>query len=137
MANTQTYNVNMKFNADMSQLNQQLTNLKVSLANLANIDTKSLGVSKELKAASTAAKELRGHMANALNPQTGQLDLSRLSTSLKASGKDLGEYSRTLLNAGAQGQDTFNKMATAISGAQQPLKTSNKLLNSMILRKKL
>lgn len=132
MANTQTYNVNMKFNADMSQLNQQLTNLKVSLANLANIDTKSLGVSKELKAASAAAKELRGHMANALNPQTGQLDLSRLSTSLKASGKDLGEYSRTLLNAGAQGQDTFNKMATAISGAQQPLKTSNKLLNSMM-----
>ena len=79
MATSQNYTVNMQFQADTSRLQQQLQNLKVSLTKLATLDTNKLGISQELKNASIAAKELKAHLAKAMNPQTGNLDLSKLN----------------------------------------------------------
>ena len=131
MARREQYVVDMKFNGDISQLQQQLKNLQVGLTNLTKINTSDMSITKEMREASKAAAEMKQHLASAINMKTGSLDLSKLSASLKASGKDLAHYMNAFAQGGARGQKTFNDMAKAITSAHLPMRTSNKLLDSM------
>lgn len=70
-------------------------------------------------------------MAEALNPKTGKLDLSRLEASLKSSGTSLTKYGETLGKIGTDGQEAFLKVASAVAKADAPLLRTNDLMTKL------
>jgi len=54
--------------------------------------------------ASRYAAELSVHLKNAVNPNSGMLDFSRLNESIKKSGMSLSQYGDKLLTMGTQGK---------------------------------
>lgn len=117
------YEVRLAFTADNSQAMQSIQALEKSLQNVAkmpfNAQTpfKSLG----LEEASDAAIKLQRHLRDALNVDTGKLDLSRLSTSLKSANENLDDYYTNLLKAGPAGEQAFMDLAKAITQADTPV----------------
>lgn len=126
-------NVNLGFTADTSQAKKSLQELQKSLQDIAKLPGKasSLFDDTDLKNASKAAIELQQHLNAAVNVNTGKLDLSRLSTSLKAANKDLNEYYSQLTKIGSQGQEAFLKLAKSISTAEAPVTRVNTKLAEM------
>jgi TP901 family phage tail tape measure protein len=126
-------NVNLAFTADTSSAKAQIQSLQKSLQEISKMPGKgsSLFDDTELKAASQAALELQQHLNAAINVDTGKLDLSRFSTSIKASGKDLNTYYSQLMKIGDQGQEAFLKLAQSISTAEAPVTRVNKKLTEM------
>lgn len=130
---TRQYNVNLSFNADTSQAKAQIQSLAKSLQDIAKMpgNASSLFDDIGIKKASKAALELQQHLSKAVNLDTGKLDLSRFSSSLKASGRDLNSYCDTLLSTGEKGQQAFLKLAQAIATADTPVTRVNKKLVEM------
>lgn len=126
-------NVNLGFTADTSQAKKQIQELRQSLQDIAKLPGKasSLFDDTDIKNASKAALELQQHLNAAVNVNTGKLDLSRLSTSLKAANKDLNEYYGQLTKIGPQGQEAFLKLAKSISTAEAPVTRINAKLAEM------
>ena len=126
-------NVNLGFTADTSQAKKQIQELRQSLQDIAKLPGKasSLFDDTDIKNASKAALELQQHLNAAINVNTGKLDLSRLSTSLKAANKDLNEYYGQLTKIGPQGQEAFLKLAKSISTAEAPVTRVNARLAEM------
>ena len=123
-------NINLGFSADTSKAKAQIQELQTALEKVAQLPAKatSLFDDKSLRNASQAALELQQHLSAAVNVNTGQLDLSRFSTSLKAAGKDLNQYSQQLLSIGPTGQQAFLSLAHSIATADAPLTRVNKKL---------
>ena len=130
---TRQYNVNLSFNADVNQAKAQIQSLAKSLQDIAKMpgNASSLFDDIGIKKASKAALELQQHLSKAVNLDTGKLDLSRFSSSLKASGRDLNSYCDTLLSTGEKGQQAFLKLAQAIATADTPVTRVNKKLVEM------
>lgn len=126
-------NVNLGFTADTSQAKKQIQELRQSLQDIAKLPGKasSLFDDTDIKNASKAALELQQHLNAAVNVNTGKLDLSRLSTSLKAANKDLNEYYGQLIKIGPQGQEAFLTLAKSISTAEAPVTRVNAKLAEM------
>lgn len=123
MAN-KTVGVNIAFNADTSKAKAQIQELQTLLNKITYSGATGAGqnkISKDLKDASAAAKELQYHLNNAYNTNTGKLDLSLLDKSLKTTGSNITDLSTSLLSAGTTGQQAFVKMAQSISQAEQPM----------------
>ena len=78
-------NVNLSFNADISQAKAQIQALSKSLQDVAKMpgNASNLFDDTQIKKASQAALELQQHLSKAVNVDTGKLDLSILSKSLK------------------------------------------------------
>lgn len=127
------YNVNLKFTADTNDAKRQIQSLQQALQAVAKMPMgkDELFDDAALNRASQAALELQQHLAKAVNVNTGKLDLSRFSTSLKASNKDLTTYCNTLLATGEKGQEAFLQLATAISTADAPVTRVNAKLRDM------
>ena len=123
-------NVNLSFNADTSQAKAQIQALSKSLQDVAKMpgNASNLFDDTQIKKASQAALELQQHLSKAVNVDTGKLDLSRFSSSLKTSNKDLSAYCNTLLNTGEKGQQAFLQLAQAIATADTPVTRINKKL---------
>ena len=115
-------NIDLRFNADVSQAKAQIQSLVTSLNEVAKSPASSgaLFDDRPLREASRAAVELKGHLEKAVNVNTGKLDLSRFSTSLKSSGKTLTDYTATLMSIGSVGQQAFLQLANSISMADNP-----------------
>lgn len=117
------YEIKLAFTADNRQAISQIQQLEKSLKEVskmpfaADAPFKSLG----LEEASNAAVKLQQHLKNALNVNTGRLDLSRLSTSLKSANESLDQYYKNLMKAGTAGQKAFMDLASAISSADVPV----------------
>ena len=126
-------NVNLSFNADTKQAKADIEALSKALQAIAKMpgNASSLFDDTEIKKASQAALELQQHLSKAVNTDTGKLDLSRFSSSLKASNKDLSTYCNTLLKTGQQGQQAFLQLAKAIASADTPVTRVNKKLAEM------
>ena len=126
-------NVNLAFTADTDKAKAQLKELQQSLQDIAKLPGKanSLFDDKEIKEASKAALELQQHLSAAVNTKTGNLDLSRFSTSLKAANKDLSGYYNKLTKIGPEGQEAFLKLARSISTAEAPVTRINAKLAEM------
>ena len=102
--------------AQLQQLQQTLTELTSNSANLkVGLDATAL------KQASTAADQLALHLKNATNVNTGTLDFTKLSTSIRASGSSLQDYGNQLLKLGPQGQQAFSQLTAAISKSEVPM----------------
>ena len=126
-------NVNLSFNADTKQAKADIEALSKALQTIAKMpgNASSLFDDTEIKKASQAALELQQHLSKAVNTDTGKLDLSHFSSSLKASNKDLSTYCNTLLKTGQQGQQAFLQLAKAIASADTPVTRVNKKLAEM------
>ena len=124
-------NVNLAFTADTKQVEQQLNNLRNQLTKLINTAPSSgfSGFTKELQTATTAAATLKTHLDNAINVDTGKLDLGKFQQGLKQSGKDLTYYKEQLTSLGPQGAAAFSQLSQAIMNAEMPLRRTSALLS--------
>ena len=121
-------NVNMSVTADTSQAKQQLQQLQMQLQKIQTKPTK-LFDDVNLKEASKAAAELQSHLRAAMNVDTGKLDLTRFSSSLKMSGKTLDQYRQSLVKLGPEGQQAFLSIAQSIVAAEAPALRLTKRMN--------
>ena len=123
-----TVQVNMQFNTDTNKAKQQMQELQNSLTKLLNSSTQINIDASKIREATIATTELQAHLKNATNIDTGNLDFSKLSQSLKKSGKTLQEYGNQLRNLGPQGQQAFMQLTQAVVSAEVPIKRTNALL---------
>lgn len=109
--------VSLIFEANASQAKNEINGLIASLQKIQSMPT-SIVDPKGIKEASLAAQELQGHIQKAINVDTGRLDMSRFSASLKSSGKDLEYFSKTLTRIGPEGHSAFQGLARSINNAE-------------------
>lgn len=126
-----SYQVNLQFTADAKQAQQQLENLQRQLDVLATSTIKNsagTGLSSQITESAMAAQQLKVQLQEATNVNTGKLDLSKFTASLKASNMDLNKYANILKSLGPEGSKAFSNLATAISQSEMPLRRTNALL---------
>lgn len=126
MANS-TMKIDLIFQANtQSALNniQQLNNLLNQISTNTTIGVNSGSLDKAVQ----SAQQLSTHLAQAVNVDTGKLDLNKLNASLKQSGTNLQTLVTNLQAAGTQGQQAFVKLANSIASAQTPMLQVNQKL---------
>ena len=119
-------NIDLNVRANTGDAKSQFQSLQKSLLDVTTSITKINNTNintASLKQASAAAQELTRHLQNAVNIDTGKLDLNKLNTSLKQSNTDIGQLSNKLLLAGKTGEQAFVKLAQSIAAANRPMIT--------------
>lgn len=130
MANKEQIQVSLQFTADTKSARAELQSLQKNLSQISLNNSVGDKITKEMREASQAATELKVHLTNAVNVDTGNLDFNKLSKSLKASGTSLQEYGNKLKAMGPAGQQAFDQMANAMLKSNTTLKKNNVLLNN-------
>lgn len=126
------YQVRLTFDANTEKAKKQLKDLQQQLQSLATgSGTNKLNFSDEIAKASKAAAELSAHLSQATNMKTGTLDFTRLNDSIKKSGQSLANYGEQLLKLGPSGQQAFQKLATAVSNSEIPVRRISNTLREM------
>ena len=130
----QNHNINLGFTANTSQARQEIQKLQTLLSEVANMPAAVSGnqFTTQIKQASLAAMELKTHLANATNVQTGTLDFSKLNSSIQASGISLSQYASKLLSVGPTGRQAFMQLASSVAQAEVPIRRSSAMLTSMM-----
>ena len=126
---TKTYKYRVQFEADTTQFQSAVSNLQNSLSTIAK--TPISFDSSGLIAAKNEAQQLSQILKQSTNVNTGKLDISKFSQQLKASGKDLSQYAASLQKLGPTGRQAFMQLAQSIGQAHVPIRTTNKLLQSL------
>ena len=126
-------NVNLAFNADVSQAKAQIQDLQSQLSRLTMNPTAGgkLALTDDIRRASQAAAELQAHLNKAYNAKTGNLDFSKLNQSISQSGKSLSQYGDQLRKLGPAGQQAFASLASSVAQAEVPIRRSNQLVNNL------
>lgn len=122
------------FNADTSKLSTALQQLQTQLNNIATATSfnSSLDVSvAKLKEARGAAIELTSVLSKSVNTNTGLLDLSKFSQTLKAGNYDLASFGKRLQQIGPEGSRAFLSLSKAIAQSEAPLIRSNALMEKL------
>ena len=128
------YVVNLAFTADTNSAKQQLQDLQNSLTKLVNTSAfknKDFGLDKDLQNASAAAARLKVELDNAINTDTGKLDLTKFMDSLKKSNMSIKDYQNQLYQLGPDGEKAFTKLSQAITLAEVPLKRTSSLMSEL------
>lgn len=120
----------MSFNADTSRAKASIAELQKTLQKLvaSTQSTPKVFDTDALREASKAASELQQHLAAATDVNTGRLNLSTFSASLKTSNKTLDDYRRKLEAIGPAGENAFLKVSKSIALADAPLRKTNEKL---------
>lgn len=129
-----TVRVNLDFTATTSQAEAALSRLNTNLRNISsqtNLDTGGLRLSEQLNTASVAAIKLRENLQNAINVDTGRLDLSKFNHEMEKSGMSLKQYRDALVSLGPTGQAVFMDLSKAILASETPLKQTNVLVDKL------
>ena len=128
-------NVNLGFTADTSQAAAQIQNLQNQLTGLLNSTNGSMNfgskVVGDVNKASKAIAELKMHLKNATNVNTGALDFTKLNESIGKSGMTLQQYGDKLRGLGPAGQQAFNALANSVAQSEIPIRRSNAALTEM------
>ena len=128
-------NVNLGFTADTSQAAAQIQNLQNQLTGLLNSTNGSMNfgskVVGDVNKASKAIAELKMHLKNATNVNTGTLDFTKLNESISKSGMTLQQYGDKLRGLGPAGQQAFNALANSVAQSEIPIRRSNAALTEM------
>ena len=129
-----TRQINLQFTANTSQAKAEIASLQSALTQVANMPLQLKGgqLTQNIKEASLAAMELKTHLTNATNVQTGTLDFSKLNSSIQASGTSLSQYASKLLSIGPTGKQAFMQLANSVAQAEVPIRKSNAMLTSMM-----
>ena len=119
--------VNLLFQANTQAA---INNIQQLSATLNQIGTKTtIGVDGgALQRASQSAQELQMHLSQAVNVNTGKLDLTKFNASLNQSKTSLQTHINNLQAVGPTGQQAFLKLATAIASAEAPMLRVNQRL---------
>lgn len=126
-----TYGV--KFDVDKQQLSQ----LKLELANLQKLTTQdimkqnpNLGLEEakqQLKLIKQEAGQVQTAISSAFNPKLGSLNISKLQTELK--NLNIGQIYKDFQKAGAAGIQAFNQIPSAVMKTNLQLRESHSLLD--------
>ena len=134
MGAARTVRVNLDFTATTSQAEAALSRLNTNLRNISsqtNLDTGGMRLPEQLNTASIAAIKLRENLQNAINVDTGRLDLSKFNHEMKKSGMSLRQYRDALVSLGPTGQAAFMDLSKAILASETPLKQTNVLVDKL------
>ena len=106
--------VTLNFTADTEAAKRSINNLQSSLR---NIHTQKIEVIDDVqfKNATKAAQELQRHLQNSVNVDTGKIDLTRFSQSLKQSNQNLEYFKTNFMAMGEAGEKAFLNLAQSIS----------------------
>lgn len=124
-SNRVTYTVGI--NADVSEARTAINQV---IQDLQRLGTNPQLV-PEMRQAAEAAYQLGKNLESAINPQTGNLDLSKFNENLRSSGQTLNSYYEQLRLLGGQGQETFLQLASAISKTEAPLMRTSRLMSDL------
>lgn len=128
--NNRTFNYQVNFNGNASQLKGVISSLRKDLQSLSS---KTITFdSGQIQTAVNDVKELKMALDSAVNVNTGKLDLSKFSQQLQASRKTLQDYEVSLSHLGSEGQQAFLKLVKGISQAEIPLKKANALTKTLL-----
>ncbi len=124
-------NVNLAFTADTSQAKAQIQSLQQTLNNLTTATSLpgATKITSDLVSAKNAAGELKIALQQAINVNTGNLDLTKFNAQLKNGTKDLNYYSQQLAKLGPQGVQAFGQLTQSIMSAEIPLQRTRGLLD--------
>ena len=128
-------NVNLVFNANISQAKQQMKSLQTNISQMQNSLNSQIsmnGFTAELSKAQSAISSLKANLNSAFDVNTGKLDLTKFNQNLQRSGMTLKNYRQSLQLMGSEGQRAFNQLTQAIVQGQMPLHKTNNLLTSMM-----
>ena len=118
---SQKMEIQLNFVANTSAAKANIENLQQSLAKLSagqlNKGLFGNATTEQIQQASMAAQELKIHLQNATDINTGKLNLTAFQTSLKNAGTSAKELSSALLQGGTMGTQAFAQLATAIAQA--------------------
>ena len=125
--------VNLSFTADTGKAKAQLKELQNALNKVVSQPTTGLDktLTSQIQEASNAAAELKAHLKQATNIQTGNLDFSKLNQSLKQSGHSLSEYAFKIRDIGPAGEQAFIALTRSVLNAEVPIKRANAQLTEM------
>ena len=128
-------NLDLNVRANTQQAKQEFQNLQKSLSDViiqaGKINNTSINTNS-LKQASAAAQELQRHLSNAVNVDTGKINLNKLNTSLKQSKTNIGELSGKLLSVGPAGQQAFIQLAQSVAAAERPVISLGSRLSGLL-----
>lgn len=136
MPGNKALNVKVNMQVDSSQARQEVQTLAkeikqvTSLANSGSFNG-GLGIAKDINEAIKAAGNLKSALAEAVNPLTGNLNLTKFNDQLKASGMTLTDYRNQLQALGPMGTQTFNQLSRAITSAETPLLRTGKAAQTL------
>lgn len=131
-----SYQVNLQFNANTTHAKTQLQDLQTTLdaiikESVAGVSKGDFNLTKRLNEAQIAASKLQTILTQTTNVETGKMDLTRFSQSLKQSNLDLKKIQNSLLELGPSGQKAFMSLAQSIVEADVPLKRTNLLVSEL------
>ena len=133
-ANTKiSYSVGLS--VDTKQAKQDMANLMKSIASISDQAVMSFDT-RQIKEGIEAARELEKHLSKAFDVKTGNLDLSKFSSSIKQSNGSLEQLATKLQSFGPTGQASFNQLANAINNAQVPLKRTSTMVDNLMVNLK-
>lgn len=130
MSITKQINYQVNFNPNTANVQSAVKGLQATLQSINStpISFDATG----LQTAKKDAQELSSILRQAMNTDTGKLDISKFSQQLKQSGKDLSTYATSLQRLGPQGKQAFMQLASSIAQAQVPLRKTNKMFSSLM-----
>ena len=108
--------LNVDVNLNTAKAEAQLKNLQQLLTQAITTSSKTSGggLTNEIVQATKAAADLKVMLNQAMNPSTGNLDLSRFSQQLVKSKTTLNDYAKSLTKLGPQGQQAFMSLSKSI-----------------------
>ena len=131
MAENRNLHVQLNVDANTKKAQSELQQLSQTLSKLSVLPSIKVD-DDQIKKASAAAKELQQHLSNAVNVNTGKLDLNKFTSSLNQSNKSLKDYKRDLEAIGPEGRQAFLQLSSSIASADAPLITANTHLQEFL-----
>ena len=113
----------LEFNADTKKAEQQIQKLQHTLTQAINSSTQGtdLGLTPRLEEARKSAMQLKIALNNAMNVDTGKLNLRKFSKELNSTGLNVKQLANHMKRLGPEGVEAFNQMANAVATADTRL----------------
>lgn len=135
MANRTVYNASLVMTADVKQAKSALEQLSNTLKNLVSSNIKGMSIgdtlTNDLLKAQQSAIQLQNILSKSTNINTGKLDLTKFSDSLKKAKLDLNDLYKSLSSFGVQGEKAFLSLTNQLMSAEIPLKRTSKLFDDL------
>lgn len=125
--------IGLNVTANVSQARNAFAQIQKDLKNIQqNKIEGDFGLDEKTTKATMAVQNLRDALKDCFNVNTGKIDLNKFQEQLKLSGMSLKDYQSVLSNLGVEGQQTFNKIATAIATTDTSLQKSHSVLSNFL-----
>ena len=123
----------ISFEADTKKAKSQIDEMMRSLQQIntpKNIMNELIS-GEDLSQARARVNQLQAMLQNAVNVDTGRLDLSKFNRSLQNSNITLSQFRKSFSQLGEEGRNAFQQITRAVLDGEAPLKQQNALFNKM------